>query len=90
MAYLEYNDQVNDHKELFDLTKSIMGFIPSSMFLMSERPEVLYSFSTLSSSIINQPGKISKFKMLIVFIKQAIAILKSKKQRQEQLPIELK
>ena len=90
MAFLEHLRAGSEHSELFEITQSIMGFVPNSMLLMAERPEILYSFSTLVTSIINPPVKVSKLKMLKIFIKQALAILKSKKQRSGQLPIEIK
>lgn len=90
MAFLTYSKVNRDHKELYELVHSILGFIPNSMLLMAEREEVLYAFSVLTSAIINPPVKLSKFKMVLIMIKLVVAVLKSKAERDQQISIDLK
>ena len=72
---LERSD-LPQHEALFSMTEGILGYLPNSMLTMSKSPELLYSFSMLTATVLKEKPKASKFTMLKMGIKQLIGIAK--------------
>lgn len=68
--------ELPQHEALFSITEGILGYLPNSMLTMSRSPELLYSFSMLTATVLKEKPKASKLTMLKMGIKQLIGIAK--------------
>lgn len=75
---LERSD-LSEHESLFTMTEGILGFLPNSMLTMGRSPELLYSFSMLTSTVLKEKPKVSKFTLLRMGIKQLLRIMRLQK-----------
>jgi len=58
------------------MAEGILGFLPNSMLTMSRSPELMYSFSMLTATVLKEKPKVSKFTMLKMGIRQLVGIAK--------------
>ena len=48
-----YREDLKEFEELFKIVESFMGYLPNAHLIMSERPELLKSFSALAGVVFN-------------------------------------
>ena len=48
-----YREDLKEFEELFKIVESFMGYLPNAHLTMSERPELLKSFSALAGVVFN-------------------------------------
>jgi alkylhydroperoxidase family enzyme len=82
--------ELSEFEPLFAMAESVLGFLPNSMLIMGREPEVLYSFSMLTGSVLREEARMSPIKMLWLTIKQIFRIIKRQKSSNRGIDAELK
>ena len=58
-----------DFQTIFDISQTVMGFVPNSMLIMARDPELLWAFSELSTVIIVRSSRLDPgLKALIMYV----------------------
>ena len=60
-----YREDLKEFEELFKIVESFMGYLPNAHLTMSERPELLKSFSALAGVVFQSDGLDAGTKQLI-------------------------
>ena len=60
-----YRQESKEFEELFKIVESFMGYLPNAHLTMSERPELLKSFSALAGVVFQSDGLDAGTKQLI-------------------------
>jgi len=61
-------DQLGEFEPFFQMAESSMGFVPSSLYAMGHRPEILRAFAMLAGTVIG-PGTVDPgLKQLIAYV----------------------
>jgi uncharacterized peroxidase-related enzyme len=62
-------DQAENFETVFQVTESVMGFVPNSMLVMARDPDLLAAFSQLAAIILIRPGQLGPaLKALIMYV----------------------
>ena len=59
---------LSEFEPFFDLVESSMGFVPNSFLTMARWPEMLKSFSTYASTVMNSGEVSAELKQLVAFV----------------------
>ena len=79
-----------EHETLFAIVESVMGFVPNSMLIMGRSPDLLYSFSMFTSTVLKQSPNVSSLTMLRMGIKQVARIARHRRRPPSGISADLK
>ena len=72
-----YREDLEEFEELFKIVETYMGYLPNAHLTMSERPELLKSFSALAAVVFQSDGLDAGTKQLIALASSLSAGCKS-------------
>lgn len=81
---------LRQHEALFEVTESILGYVPNSMLTMGRKPELLYSFSMLTSAVLQEKPKASQWAQLRLGLKLLVRIARLQRKPKAGISAELK